>query len=415
MQLRSAGWTSVMLAGAAVIVAVGVYRMRTAPRGERAGTPSDATPATPPSGSSNLPSAPIPGQPARDDLDRAITRGTQAFLREFVEPSYAAVSNGGYVDYVNAVGIKKRLGPKAYVAYQLYLLTHFLMYYHEFGIREDDPLLRNVRDWFLAEFDREQGRWLWSYEGCLHAKGMVALSEIGHSDLVAKAYEWALHSTFYLREHHMFSMMQSGDIIQSLGDATLSLTGRHGWEHGAPIPDAENSSKFLYALLRAGIPADDPRVADLRGGLRAYILSVDTPVAAMGSRDLVGFVWYVLATHRFSLDKDAAYERAIEHMTNAIERDWRANWLLVEVPSFRSLMVRALMTAGRRTPALDAQVNGFAQSQGANGVWPLPRVLKLWAIDRPPATGIKIGTMDGANTYLLTLCLIYYRDTIYAP
>ena len=97
-----------------------------------------------------IPSPPVPGQPSQEDLDRAITRGTRSFIRDFVEPSYAAVSNGGYVDYKNAEGSVKRYGPKAYVAYQLYLLTHFLMYYQDFGVDPESDLFRKVRDLVLG-------------------------------------------------------------------------------------------------------------------------------------------------------------------------------------------------------------------------------------------------------------------------
>ena len=132
------------------------------------------------------PSSPVPGRPSREDLDRAITRGTRSFIRDFVEPSYAAVSNGGYVDYKNAEGAVKRYGPKAYVAYQLYLLTHFLMYYQDFGVDPQSELFRKVKTWFVEEFDRRTGNWLWSHEGCLHAKGMIALANLGRSSLVRK-------------------------------------------------------------------------------------------------------------------------------------------------------------------------------------------------------------------------------------
>ncbi len=35
--------------------------------------------------------------------------------------------------------------------------------------------------------------------------------------------------------------------------------------------------------------------------------------------------------------------------------------------------------------------------------------MQLWGLTKPPASGIKVGTLDGANTYLLTLSLIDYR------
>ncbi|MDA2930105.1 hypothetical protein MYX84_09190 [Acidobacteria bacterium AH-259-O06] len=398
---RQSRWRSTCLVGAAIIlVTAGVSTIQ-----GRSGQGTGAEQRV----ESPVPSPPVPGKPSLAELDIAIKRGTDAFIREFVKTSYAAVSNGGYVDYKNAAGIIKHYGPDVYVASQLYLLTHFLMYYQDFGISRDDALLKDVHDWFVAQFDEEQGYWLWSHEGCLHPKGMIALANFSHTDLVEKAYEWALHAPFYLSTDLMFTMMKSGSIIQTLGDARISLTGKHEWEHGSPIPDAENSSKLLYALLKAGVPPTDKRVADLRGGIASYILATTKTVAAMGTRDIVGLVWYVLAAHHFDLQKDAAYERCVDLMEKGVNSEWQANVTLVEIPGMRSLMIRALMTAGRRSPQMDAAINGYVRSQTESGIWPLPRVLRIWGLDKPPANGIKMGTMDGANTYLLTLSLIHYR------
>ena len=372
--------------------------------------------ARPTSVQQEIPSPPVHGSITREDLDRAIDLGTRAFIQDFVKPSYAAVSNGGYVDYKDSGGRTRRYGPKAYVAYQLYLLTHFLMYYQDFDIDPKSELFQNVRDWFLKEFNVQEGKWLWSHEGCLHAKGIIALANLGRSSLAEKAYEWALKSPFSLPylppsslpvRDRMFSIMQSGNIIQTLGNARKSLTGKHSWEHGSPVPDVENSAKLLYGLLKAGFPPKDVRVTDLRRGIINRILSFDDHMIAA---DYVGLVWYVFLIHEFQLEPDIAYQKCLQLMEQSINGGWKSHFALVEVPAFRSLMVRALMTAGKRSAQLDASVNGYVKSQGVDGVWTLPRALNLWGLDKPPAEGIKIGTMDGANTYLLTLTLIHYRD-----
>ena len=366
-----------------------------------------------------IPSPPVPGQPNRADLDRAIARGTRSYIRDFVEPSYAAVSNGGYVDYKNADGDVKRYGPKAYVAYQLYLLTHFLMYYQDFGVDPESELFRKVRDWFVEEFDGRTGSWLWSHEGCLHAKGMIALANLGRSALVRKAYDWALRSPLSLPylppgslpvSDRIFTIMQSGNIIQTLGNARNSLTGKHGWEHGSPVPDLENSAKLLYALLQAGFPSTHARLTDLRRGLANRLLALAPPMIAA---DYVGLAWYVFVIHDFHLEPDLAYQRCLQ-IDGDDPRRWMEDALRVDgVPGLpQPPGPRALMTAGRRSPQLDAAVNGYVASQSESGAWPLPRALSLWGLDKPPAAGIKLGTMDGANTYLLTLTLIHYRDRI---
>ena len=50
----------------------------------------------------------------------------------------------------------------------------------------------------MKEFNVQEGKWLWSHEGCLHAKGIIALANLGRSSLAEKAYEWALKSPFSL-------------------------------------------------------------------------------------------------------------------------------------------------------------------------------------------------------------------------
>ena len=175
------------------------------------------------------------------------------------------------------------------------------------------------------------------------------------------------------------------------------------------MPDMENSAKLLYALLQAGFPATDARLTDLRRGLANRLLALGPPMIAA---DYVGLAWYVFLTHDFDLEPDLAYQRCLQLMESTIGGGWKSHFALMEFPGFRSLLVRALMTAGRRSPQVDAAVNGYVASQSESGSWPLPRALSLWGLDRPPAAGIKLGTMDGANTYLLTLTLIHYRDRI---
>ena len=363
-----------------------------------------------------IPSPPVAGAPSRAELDTAIRRGTEGFIREFVQTSYDAVS-AGYVDYKNADGAQTRYGPDAYIAYQLYLVTHFLMYFVDLGIPRSDPLLKQVRDWYLGQFDQEKGSWLWSHEGCLHAKGLYALSNFGHNDLVERGYAWALKNLSLPFspprslpvEDRVFTMRQSGNIIQSVGDARLSLSGQHGWEHGSPVPDVENSAKFLYALLKAGVLVTDVRVGDLLEGLRDRIITFRARLAG----DYVGLAWYVFAVHKFRLEKDAAYDRCLKLMEELVNGGWRSHFPLVEVPAFRSLAVRALLIAGHRFPELDASINGYVKSQDDEGLWRLPRAMALWGLTKPPADGIKVGTMDGANTYLLTLSLIDYRRIMF--
>ncbi len=208
-----------------------------------------------------IPSPPVAGSPTRAELDTAIQKGTQGFIREFVQTSYDVASTG-YVDYTDSKSKEKRYGPKAYVAFQLYLLTHYLMYFEDLGIPRSDPLLNQVHDWFVGQFDKDEGNWLWSHEGCLHAKGMYALANFGYKDLGEKGYGWALRNLSLPFspppslpvEDRIFTMRQSGNIIQSVGDARLSLTGKHGWSMEGRFPMSKTVPSFSTPFSKRGYP-----------------------------------------------------------------------------------------------------------------------------------------------------------------
>ena len=355
-------------------------------------------------------------RPSLEGLNRAIELGTQAYLRNYAQTSLDAVSNGGWVDYINPQGKKERHGPNAYVACQLYLLTHLLMYDEEFRLSADTPLLMETEAWFLDQFDEEKGRWLWSEEGCLHPKGMIALARHGHLEQVDKAWVWAKQSLLWLPEHQMFTMRQSGDIIQTLGSASLSLSGKSDWDHGSPIPDAESSAKFLYAMLLAGHSPDEPEIAELNEGLNYFFEQHPLKFAEMGTEDIVGMVWYIFCHNQFDLPKQGGYEFSVNTLTESMETFGliQKHPVTKHFTALRGLIVKALLMANLHPPAIDSQIQRMIDKQDESGAWPLTAVAKrAWGFDKKPVVGIKMGQMDGANTYLTALALIAYRDMVY--
>jgi hypothetical protein len=390
--------TAVILAVAAALVAGGVLLLR---------------------GGGDRPPAALTGPPAgfdRAELDRAIARGTESYLEDYVRPSLAHVKNGGWVDYTDAAGKVTRLGPRAFVACELYLLTHLPMYEETLGLPEGHALADEVFDWLVEEFDEEEGRWLWSEEGCLHAKGMIALGNRGRRDLVDRAWEWAKASPVWLPEKHMFTMMQSGSIIQTLGDATLSLQGGTGWELGRPLPHAEGSAKHLYAMLNVGHTLDEPEMKELNDGIDAYFSSLELPFLQMNTNDLVGMAWYIFCVREFGLPEGPGYRFCVNTLHQSVDGlDLLSNhFLMNSFTAMRALVIKALILTGRRTEVLDSQVDWLLGIQALNGAWPLsPSAAESWGLTRPPAVGIKMGQMDGANTYLTTVCLIAYRDAVF--
>jgi hypothetical protein len=49
--------------------------------------------------------------------------------------------------------------------------------------------------------------------------------------------------------------------------------------------------------------------------------------------------------------------------------------------------------------------------QSASGAWMAEK--RAWRLDRKPVVGIRMGQMDGSNTYLSTLGLMAYRDLVF--
>ena len=68
--------------------------------------------------------------------------------------------------------------------------------------------------------------------------------------------------------------------MQTLGPALLSLSGRLEWEHGSPAPDEENTVKFLYAALEAGMSPDAPPVAPILQETSRFLATHNCPWGA---------------------------------------------------------------------------------------------------------------------------------------
>ena len=358
-------------------------------------------------------SPPVEGAPTREQLDAALHRGAAAYLKFFAEPSLANADSGGYLDYVDAAGKSTRLGPGVYVQCQLYLIVHLLLFCDELGIPREHPTVQRALRFLVKEFDDAQGCWKWSIEGCLHAKGLAALARFGERAKFEKGWRWALASPLYRKEDGLFTMMQCGAIVQTLGPATRSLSGVDAWEHGAPIVDEENVSKYLYALWEAGRRPDDPEVAALESGLARYLASTPLAAAQMQTKDVVGRAWSVLLHARWRLPDSDGFRLELAEMRGMVRADWRVNFMMRMMPNFRADVVRALIEVGDRNEEIDAMVHGFVASQEADGAWRSPQILEMWGLAKPPKQGIKYGNMDGATTYTVLLAIAAYRRAIY--
>jgi hypothetical protein len=419
--LAIALWIATIVTGFAAALVWGSPPIRArrgaaSPNGVSTGGPTDGTgdPSSPLGidVKNFIASPPVDGRVSNAEVDAAIAKGRAAFLHLYVEPALANAEPGGFVDALDPKGEKHRLGPNVYVQCQLYLIVHLLMYSDEMGIARDDPLVQRSLHFLLKTFDDAKGRWIWSEEGCLHAKGLDVLARFGERERFEKGWRYALTSPIYLKDQGLFTMMQSGQIVQSLGPGSLSLSGKDGWEHGSPIVDEENSSKFLFALLESGRPPDDPEVAALESKLSRYLATNALAIGYMKTKDLVGRIWPVWMHARWRLPEDDGFRVALAQMRAAMRGEWRLNFMLRILPMFRADLIRALLEIGDRGAEIDAMVHGLVASQEADGAWRLPHIRKLWGLETTKE-GWKVGNMDGANTYMNTLALIAWRRAIY--
>jgi hypothetical protein len=356
---------------------------------------------------------PVAGRPTKEELDAALRTGAAAYLKFFAEPALANADSGGFLDYVDAAGKTTRLGPGVYVQCQLYLIVHLLMFCDDLGIPREHPTVQRALRFLVKEFDATKGCWKWSIEGCLHAKGLAVLARFGERAKFEAGWRWALASPMHREEDGLFTMMQCGAIVQTLGPAARSLSGVDAWEHGGPIVDEENVSKFQYALWEAGRRPDDPEVAALETGLARYFASTPLAAAQMQTKDVVGRAWSVLLHARWRLPESDGFRLELAELRVMLRDEWRVNFMMRMMPNFRADVVRALLEVGDRGDTLDAMVHGFVASQEADGAWRSPQILALWGLATPPKQGWKFGNMDGATTYTVLLAIAAYRRAIY--
>lgn len=356
-------------------------------------------------GSDYLP--PVERVPTREELHRAIDRGIQAYVERFFEPAWKRVQSGT-VEHIDPSGSRRQLSPEIYVQADLYLVVHFLLYHDRFGVPATDPRVLAVRRWLREKLSPE-GRWIWSEEGCLHAKGMIALARAGDHEPTLRAWKWIQGSDLNLRDLGLFTMRQSGRIIQTLGPGSLSLTGKVIWEHGSPKPDIEQSSKLLYALLRAGKAPDEPDVKVLLQGISRYVEErlLDVDLAPLD--EILGLTWFLTAHVEFELPRGTAYKAGVGWIQTAMRGRWRQNNSIGVMPLVRAKMCSALLVTGAPIPEIDSHMAGYIRGQRADGSWSSGRSMA------PSETGIRMGDLDGATTYALTLSLLNYRDRRLSP
>jgi hypothetical protein len=242
---------------------------------------------------------------------------------------------------------------------------------------------------------------------------MIALARIGRPDLVDKAWAWAKRPPLWREQQHMFSIMNSGKIIQTVGPAQISLTGRMTWEYDDPIPDAEYSTKFLYGVLAAGHTIGEPEVAELYQGIGRYFADHPLVFGEINVSHVMGMVWYVLVHHDFDLPGGPGYDYAVKTIKDGMRSAGvlRSFELSRRFMGTRGMVLKAALLEGDRSEGMHREAAYVLGQQSASGAWMAEK--RAWRLDRKPVVGIRMGQMDGSNTYLSTLGLMAYRDLVF--
>lgn len=255
-------------------------------------------------------------------LDESIDRAKQFYEKEYLDRSLAAVERGNVTVLFSADGATSEVSAgrtpapgervevfDTYVEYQLYTVIHFLMYSRDWGYADADPLVARGKKWLVSTFDEHGGRWVWSEQGCLHAKAIIALVRLGETEKAKKAMDWALHSKLWTGAG--FAELQTDDVIHSV---TQSALGDHPYKTISRTDDSlfnrEGTAKFLYAMAALGM-SDTPEFQKAKERLeRSYSenASVDALLKSFG--EVAGVSWVIYLYEENGIAKDGLYEKA---------------------------------------------------------------------------------------------------------
>lgn len=254
-------------------------------------------------------------------LDESIDRAKHFYEKEYLVRSLATVERGNVpvlfsvdgatsevsADRVPALGEKVEVFD-AYVEYQLYTVIHFLMYFRDWGYEDSDLLVARGKEWLVSTLNEDEGRWVWSEQGCLHAKAVIALVRLRETERARKAMNWALHSRLWTGSG--FAELQTDDVIHSV---TQSALGDHSHKKIGHIDDSmfnrEGTAKFLYAMAALGM-SETPEFRSAKERLeRSYEnTSPDAIVKSFG--EVAGVSWVIYLYEENGIVKDGLYEKA---------------------------------------------------------------------------------------------------------
>ena len=275
-------------------------------------------------------------------LNNAINRAKEFYVNEYLLKSLSTVEQGKVfilfsedgktrevdADYIPIQREKVEVFDK-YVEYQLYIVIHFLMYFQDWGYNINDPLVERAKEWLITTFDARKGRWVWSEQGCLHSKAIIALVRLGEKENAKKAMDWALKSNLKVGDgfaelqsdavihsvsKHALTHFQAKDIIQNKSDhSKLSMEG---------------TAKFLYAMAALDMvdTADFQKAKNQLEQSYSENIALDSFVENFG--EVTAVSWIVHAYEDHQLTKDNLYDKAKAFVIALAEKDLSENFLM---------------------------------------------------------------------------------------
>ena len=333
-----------------------------------------------------------------------VTPAIEAAKKAFIGYARRSLEEAtGYVQYRTPDGQIKRLGPEVYIEAQLYDIPHLIFFHRILGLDTEDPLVQGCKTWLIQHMDKEEGRWLWSEEGCAHSRAIRALASVDEMELAQKAAYWLFHSKAN-RVEDGWNHIESGRIIQSWGGGVRSLSGELATDSTYSFVDTID--KFGSLIQSGAYTIDDPALKGMVRALKKYVeeLVID-PVRTdfMGWNDIFGLSIYILNCEDLGISKDIAYDNAIRVLHQRVTK-------LTENPTGyweAGAALRGLASGGVYDVYTHNVLRFLLDNQREDGSWPLTGLERYWAGTKAP-DDLLLGDVEGTVTLQAMSGLLFY-------
>lgn len=314
-------------------------------------------------------------------LNNAISRAKDFYTTEYLSRSLSAVEKGKVavffsndgktsevaVDHVPTKGEKVKIFNK-YVEYQLYTVIHFLMYFQDWGYSASDPLVERGKQWLVSTFDAQEGRWVWSEQGCSHAKAIIALVRLGEKEKAKKAMEWALKSD--LRIENGFTELQTDAVIHSFSKKVFTpLQTKNTTEKIEKNRlNREETAKFLYAMAALDM-TDTADFQKVKNALeQSYSKNIPLDYFVRTFSETVAVSWIVYAYEEYHIPKDGLYDKARAFVIALAEKDL-SDKTLINYSRGKILMALSLMRDEKAQSLKEGILKTILDTQFPDGHW----------------------------------------------